>query len=60
MIVFIVHVLGILTFEAKGDAPISTDIYSPRSGPISFQFVKPKAGKPHVLRPSRTFYNILS
>ena len=54
MIVFIVHTLGVLAFESKGDAPVSTDIYSPRSGSISFQFVKPKAGQPHILRPPRS------
>ena len=50
MIVFIVHALGVLPLEAKGDAPISTDIYSPRIGSTSFQFVEPQAGKIHVLR----------
>ena len=54
MIVLIVHDLGIRAIEAKGDAPVSTDIYSPRGGSISFQLVKPKAGKPHVLRPPRS------
>jgi hypothetical protein len=41
MIVFIVHVLGILTFETKGDAPGSTDIYGPRCGSIYLQLVEP-------------------
>jgi hypothetical protein len=53
MIVFIVHVFDIFVLETKSDPPVSTYIDSLRSGSISFQFVKSKAGKPHVLRPSR-------
>ena len=54
MIVFIVHALGVLAFESKGDAPVPTDIHGPRGGSSSFQFVKPEAGQPHVLRPPRS------
>lgn len=54
MIIFIVHDLSVLTFESKGDAPISTDINSPGTGSISFQLVKSKAGKIHILRLSRS------
>ena len=50
MIVFIVNDLGIYTFKAKGYPPIPTDIDSPGIRPISFEFVKPKARKIHILR----------
>ena len=49
MIVFIVHGHGVLRFKSKSNAPVSTDIDSPSSGSISFQFVQPEAGKIHVL-----------
>lgn len=50
MVVFIVHLLGVLTFKTKGDTPVSTDIDSPSICSVSFQFVKPKAGKSHIPR----------
>lgn len=50
MIIFIVHDLGILAFEPKGNSPITTNINCPRSGSITFQLVKPKSWKVHILR----------
>lgn len=50
MIIFIVHDLDILAFKPKGNSPISTNINCPRSRSISFQFVKPKPWKAHILR----------
>lgn len=49
MIIFVVHDFGVLTFKVEGNPPISTDINSPCSSPLSFQFVKPKARKIHIL-----------
>lgn len=50
MVIFIVYDFDVLAFEAKLNPPISTDTNSPGSGPISFQLVKPKAWKAHILR----------
>lgn len=50
MIVFIVNDLGVFTFKPEGHPSIPTDINSPRTGPISFQFVKLKAREIHILR----------
>ena len=54
MIIFIVHDLDILTIKPEGNLPISTNINCPRSGSISFQFVKPKSWKAHIFRLSRS------
>ena len=50
MVIFIINDLDFLALKAKDNPPISTDINSPRAGSISFQFVKPKAWKVHILR----------
>lgn len=50
MIIFIVHDFGIVAFKPKGNSPIPTNINCPRSGSITFQFVKPKSWEVHILR----------
>ena len=49
MIVFIVHELRVIALEPKGNTPIAADINSPRTGSMTFQFVKPYPGKIHIL-----------
>jgi len=50
MIIFIIHDLDILVFKPKGNSPVPTNINCPDSRSISFQFVKPKPWKAHILR----------
>jgi hypothetical protein len=49
MIILIVHDLDIFAFEAKGDSPVATNVECPSPGSVSFQFVKPKPWKVHIL-----------
>ncbi len=50
MVIFVINYFSVVTFKSERDAPISTDVDSPGSGPIAAQFVQPEPGQVHVLR----------
>jgi hypothetical protein len=49
MVVFIVHIDGVLAFKAEGYAPIATDSDGPCTFSLAFEFMEIQTRQIHIL-----------